>query len=165
MTDDKEFDNTIKQFHDYLSTILEVYTALIPLLRWELEAVQKDDIETLDESMKTQQALLLKTRNFDKKIKGFQTKLGISAEHLSETIQMLPEKNQLSFFEILSQFGQISTEVRFYQGKCRTLLQSKLYLIDKTLSKARVQKDHITYNKDAAGVQGSLFSKTMEVKI
>ena len=161
----KESDITIKKFHSYLYSILNVYQDLVPALKSELEAIQKDDIEILNESMKIQQALLLKTNHFDEKVRDFQLHLNISARNLSETIQALPEKHRLSFFEILSQFEQTSAEVKFYQEKCRILLQSKLYLIDKALSKAKIQTDHSTYNKDAEEIQGSLFTKTIEVKI
>lgn len=165
MSDNKGFDITLKQFNDYLSMTLKVYQELIPVLKSELEAIKNDDIFKLNECLKSQQALLLKTKNFNEKISGFQSALGISACNLSETIIKLPEINRLSFFEILSQFGQTSAEVKFYQEKCHVLLQSKLYLIDKALSKVRIQKDNTTYNKDAAEVQGSLFAKALEIKI
>ncbi len=165
MPENKQFESVLIQFHEYLLSILKVYQDLLPELKRELESVQKDDIAELNGCLKNQQALLLKAKNFDSKVTGFQSKLGISAHNLSEMISKLPEKNQLSFFEILSQFGQTSEEVRFYQEKCRIMLQSKLYLIDKALSRANVQKDPSTYNRDAGEVQGSLFSKSLEVKI
>ncbi len=165
MPENKQFEAVLIQFQEYLLSILGVYQDLLPELKRELESVQKDDIAELNGCLKNQQALLLKAKNFDSKVTGFQSKLGISALNLSEMISKLPEKHQLSFFEILSQFGQTSEEVRFYQEKCRIMLQSKLYLIDKALSRANVQKDPSTYNKDAGEVQGSLFSKSLEVKI
>lgn len=165
MPENQEYIITLKQFGDYLSMILKVYQELVLVLKYELAAVKEDDINTLNDCLKSQQALLLQTRNFEEKVNDFQSKLGIKANKLSETIQQLPETHRLSFFEILSQFEQTSTEVKFYQEKCRVLLQSKLYLIDKALSKAKIQKDNITYDKDASEVQGSLFSKSLEVKI
>ena len=165
MSENKEFDITLKQFDNYLSIIVKIYQDLVFVLKSELEAVKEDNIKVLNECLKSQQALLLQTRNFDEKIKDFQSRLGITARNLSETIQQLPENNRFPFFEILSQFEQTSAEVKFYQEKCRVLLQSRLYLIDKALSKAKIQKDNITYDKDASEVQGSLFSKSLEVKI
>jgi len=165
MSASKEYDKTLDQFQSYLSTILKVYQDLVPILRSELTSIQKDDIDTLNECLRSQQALMIQTRNFNAKILEYQTMLNIKAANLSELILNLPSEDQMPFFEILSQFGQTSEEVRFYQEKCRTLLQSKLYLIDKVLSKAHMPKDNVTYNKDAAEVQGSLFSKSLEVKI
>lgn len=165
MMENQEYNVTLKQFDDYLSMILKVYQELVFALKCELAAVSQDDISTLNDCLKSQQALMLQTKNFEEKISDFQSRLGIKANRLSETIQQLPEIHRLPFFEILSQFEQTSTEVKFYQEKCRALLQSKLYLIDKALSKAKIQKDNITYDKDASEVQGSLFSKSLEVKI
>lgn len=161
----KEYDTLLDQFHNYLTTILKAYQDLVPVLRSELTSIQQDDIDTLNDCLRSQQALMLQTKNFDTKVKEYQTELNITAVNLSELILKLPGNKQLPFFEILSQFGQTSEEVKFYQEKCRTLLQSKLYLIDKLMTKANIQKDNVTYNKDAAEVQGSLFSKSLEMKI
>jgi hypothetical protein len=165
MSASKDYDKTLNQFQSYLLTILKVYQDLVPILRSELTSIQKDDIETLNDCLRSQQALMLQTKNFDAKVVEYQTMLNIKAANLSELILKLPNEDQMPFFEILSQFGQTSDEVRFYQDKCKTLLQSKLYLIDKVLSKAHMPKDNVTYNKDAAEVQRSLFSKSLEVKI
>lgn len=164
MSENKEFDMVANQFHDYLSMILKIYQDLIPVLRSELEAIEKDNVDELNDCLKSQQALLLQTKDFETKTNKYQSKLGISAGTLSEMILKLPEGCRLPFYEVLGQFGQTSSEVKFYQEKCRSLLQSKLYLIDKVLSKMDVQKDNITYNKDASEVQGSLFAKSLEIK-
>jgi len=164
MSESKGFDETLNQFHDYLSTILKVYQDIIIILKQELDAVNRDDIGKLNGCLKDQQALCFRTKNFNLKIKDFQSKLGITARNLSETIQLLPENNRLPFFDILGQFELTSSEVRYYQEKCRTLLQSKLYMIDKALTRAHVPKGNIIYNEDAAEVQKSLFAKTLEIK-
>ena len=164
MAEDKRFEVILDQFQDYLSSVLKVYQDLVPVLKIELEAVSKDDINKLDDCLKSQQALLLQTKNFDSKVKEFQVKLNIAAANLSALILQLPEDRQMVFFEILHQFGQASEEVRFYQEKCRTLLQSKLYFIDKVLSESNAQKGS-TYTKEAAEIQGSLLTRSLEVKI
>ena len=165
MSENKDTNIILNQFHAYLSSILKVYQDLVPVLKSELTSIQKDDVDMLNDCLKSQQALLIQTRNFDNKVKEYQSQLNITAVNLSEMALSLPKDAQLQFFELLGQFGKTSEEVRFYQEKCRTLLQSKLYLIDKVLSKANIQKDNVTYNKDAAEVQKALFSKSLEIKI
>ncbi len=163
---DLEKQQTLKQFHNYLSSILKVYQDLIPVLKQELNAINSDDVDSLNECLKFQQALMLQTKNFEEKVAGFQNRLGIyTARNLSETIGMLPEASKLPFFEILGQFGQTGSEVKFYQEKCRSMLQSKLYLIDKALAKNNLHKNNITYTKEASEVQGTLLSKALEIKV
>lgn len=159
-----EYESTLKNLYDYLSSIAQVYRELIPVLRSELIAIQKDDIESLNESLRCQQALLLKTNHFEEKIRKFQSMLNIKAHNLSTAIPQFPQKNQFPFFEILSQFEQASEEVRYYQQKCRTLLQSKLYLIDKLLTKSHVKSGGNSYDKNASEIQKTLFNN-IEVKV
>lgn len=165
MTEKKEFDVTLDQFHDYLAGILKLYQNTVPILKTELEAIMQDQIETLDESLKSQQALLIQTRNFDQKVADYLSRLSIKAKNLTGMAQQLPREEGLRFFNLLGEFELTMTEVNYYRDKCRVLLQSKLYAIDKVLSKQELQKNNITYNKSAAEVHGTVFAKSFEQKI
>jgi len=165
MTDQKEFDLALDQFHDYLSGILKLYQDAVPVLKQELEAIMQDEIDVLNQSLKSQQALLLKTKDFDGQTAGFLSRLNIKAKKLTEMAQQLPEEQQLRFFDLLGEFELTMTEVKYYKEKCRVLLQSKLYNIDKTLAKQDLPKDNTTYDQNAAEVHGSLFPKSFEKKI
>ncbi len=165
MTDNKEFNSVLNEFHDYLSGILKLYKNAVPVLREELDAITKDAIETLDQSLKSQQALLLQTRNFEQHTADYLARLDIKANTLTEMATQLPQNQQLRFFDLLGEFELTMTEVSYYKEKCRILLQSKLYAIDKILSKQDLPKDNTTYNKNATEVQGTLIPKSFEKKI
>jgi glutaredoxin 2 len=165
MTDNKEFQIALDQFHEYLTGILRVYQRAVPVLKEELEAIMQDQMDVLDHSLKSQQALLLKTRNFDQQTADYLSRLNIKAKNLTEMAKQLPDDEQLRFFGLLGEFELTMTEVNYYKDKCRVLLQSKLYAIDKVLSKQDLPKDNTTYNHNAAEVQGTLFPKSFEKKI
>lgn len=165
MTDQKEFNLALDQFYDYLSGILKLYQSAVPVLKEELEAIVQDEIDVLNQSLKSQQALLLQTKNFDQQTASHLTKLNIKAKNLTEMAQQLPKEAQFRFFDLLGEFELTMTEVNYYKEKCRVLLQSKLYTIDKVLSKQDLPKDNTTYNQKAAEVHGSLFPKSFEKKI
>lgn len=165
MTEKKEFDITLDHFHEYLLGILKLYQNSVPVLKEELEAIMQDQIEILNESLKSQQALLLQTKNFDKQVADYLSKLNINARNLTEMAQQLPKEERLRFFSLLGEFEFTMAEVNFYKEKCRIILQSKLYAIDKFLSKQEIQKDNTTYNQSAGEVHGSLFAKSFETKI
>lgn len=165
MTDNKEFQIALDQFHEYLTGILRIYQSAVPVLKEELEAIMRDDTDVLDRSLKSQQALLLKTRNFDQQTANYLSKLNIKAKNLTEMAKQLPGDEQFRFFDLLGEFELTMTEVNYYKEKCRVLLQSKLYSIDKLLSKQDLPKDNTTYNQKAAEVHGSLFPKSFEKKI
>lgn len=165
MTEENEFKLTLDQFHEYLIGILKLYQNAVPILKEELEAIMQDEIEVLNSGLKSQQALLLQTKNFDLQIAAYLAKLNIKATSLTEMAQLLPKDDGLRFFSLLGEFELTMTEVNYYKEKCRLLLQSKLYAIDKVLSKQESQKDITTYDKKAAEVHGSLFPKSFETKI
>lgn len=163
-TDRTEFNIALDQFREYLTDIMELYREAIPLLREEFDHILKDEIKQLDENMKSQQALLLRTKSFDVKIAEYQSKLNISGSTLSQMALQFPEERQPGFFELIGQFQRTLEEVEFYKEKCRTLLQNKLYHIERTLAKAGVQ-DNTTYDQKAGEIRGSLISKAFEKKI
>jgi len=165
MTDNKEFNKALDQFHEYLSGILKLYQNAVPVLKEELEAIMRDEIDVLNQSLKSQQALLLQTKNFDQQTASFLSKLNIEAKNLTEMTQQLPKEERLRFFDLLGEFELTMTEVNYYKEKCRVLLQSKLYTIDKVLSKQDLPKDNTTYDQKAEGVHGTLFPKSFEKKI
>jgi hypothetical protein len=165
MTDNKDFHIALDQFHEYLSGILKLYQNAVPVLKEELEAILQDEIEVLNQSLKSQQALLLQTRNFDQQTAAYLSKLNIKANNLTEMVRQLPKDDQFRFFDLLGEFELTMTEVNYYKDKCRVLLQSKLYTIDKALSKQDLPKDNTTYNQNAAEVRGNLFPKSFEKKI
>jgi hypothetical protein len=165
MTDNKEFKTALDQFYEYLSGILKLYRNSVPVLKEELEAIAQDQIEVLDQSLKSQQALLLQTKSFDQQTASYLSRLNIKAENLSEMAQQLPEAERFRFFDLLGEFDLTMTEVNYYKEKCRVLLQSKLYTIDKALSGQDLKKDNTTYNQNAAEIHGTLIPKAFEKKI
>ena len=164
-TDGREFDIALDQFQEYLTGIVELYRESVPLLQDELKHILNDELQALDENMKSQQALLLRTKNFDVKLAEYQSALNISEDTLSEMTLQFPEERQTEFFELIGQFQRILEEVEFYKEKCRTLLQNKLYNIDKILARRERQKDNTTYDQNAAEIRSSLISKAFEKKI
>lgn len=157
--------NTLDSFYEYLREVFALYQHLVPMLQEEFDFILRDDFPALDENMKAQQALLLRTRPFDRNIAEYQSKLGIAGSTLSEMASGFPEGEGARFSKLLSQFRETMEEVDFYRDKCKSLLQSRLYHIEKILSRTEMQKDNTTYDQNAAGVRSSLISKAFETKI
>ena len=160
-----EYNKAIEKFYGYLSEILKLYQDALPILKQELESIEHDDIPTLNEMLKSQQTLLLQTKSFDKDIAKHFSILNISGENLTAVIQQLPTEEHLKFYALLGQFELTMKEVNFYKEKCRILLESKLYGIEKILSTQTTQKDNTTYNRDALEIQNESTSKTFKTKV
>ncbi|GAB1477117.1 hypothetical protein MASR2M70_19530 [Bacillota bacterium] len=152
MTDNLNADylKILDSFHEYLFGIVKLYEDILPVIKDELEAISREDIRSLDENLKIQQALLYRTKNFDNEVAGYTSRLNIDAENLSSLILRLPEDQQLRFYAILGRFAAAIQEVSFYKEKCRVLLQTKLYTIDKALAGSKGIVENKTYGPDAS---------------
>jgi hypothetical protein len=160
----KDAKDAIDRFYDYLQSVLDVYIGIVPVLRDEAGHISRDDIAALDETLKRQQAMLLKTKSFESRIAEHMDRLGIKAPSLSATIPQLPEEEQFRFYAFLGEFDQVMEQVGFYREKCRELLQSKLYVIDKRLAEAPGEWSSVTYDERAGEVSKPLRSKNFEKK-
>ncbi|MDR0569689.1 MAG: hypothetical protein LBG71_00505 [Clostridiales Family XIII bacterium] len=150
-------------FYDYLLGILKIYADLAPVLMDEVERIKNDDMPGLDESLRLQQAMLLKTRDFEAKVAGYQKELGISAANLSTAVVQLPEDERFRFYSLLGEFDQIMEQVRFYRDSCRELLQTKLYQMEKQAQDSGLAQG-ATYDEFAESVSGS-YAKVFETRI
>ncbi len=165
MKDSVNFDAIINEFYIYLGEVLKLYEDSIPTLKTKLAAIACDDIDTLNKCIRTQQVFILKTKSFDGKILDFQSKLGITARNLTDTIGCLPVENRLMFYDLLGQFDIVMKEFIYHNDKCQALLQSKLYMIDKQLKKLQVKPDNMFYKNNAREAQPSGYVKSFETKI
>jgi hypothetical protein len=153
------------EFYDYLQSVKQTYAEIIPVLREEIDRIARDDVAALDDTLKRQQALVLRTRNFDDKLAEYLGRMGISAATLTETVSEFPEDERFRFYDFLGEFDRVVEQVDFYRNKCREMLQGKLYDIDKRLAALPGGRESLTYDENAGGVTKSLYSKTFEKKI
>jgi hypothetical protein len=153
----------IDRFYEYLQSILAIYRDMIPVLMNEIEYIKNEDISGLDGALKLQQAMLLRTKNFDVRVMAYLKELGISADNLSATIQQLPEEERFRYYSFLGEFDQVMEQVGFYKEKCREVLQTKIYQMEKHAVNSGLS-DGLTYDEFAGGNKTS-YAKVFEKKI
>ena len=164
ITPNPDFNRILDNFYDYLCGILKLYEDMLPILKEELKAISLDDTLSLDKSLITQQTLLYQTKHFDREIAGYTSKLDLEESNLSSLILQMPEEQQLRFYALLGRFAAIVEEVSFYKDKCRVLLQSRLYSIDKALMEQTGRVENITYDRNASEVH-TTFRKSFHTTI
>jgi len=155
----------VNGFYNYMCEVLALYKDMIPLLKAEFEAVDKDDTAALDASMNKQQAILLKTRLFDEKMAAYTKDIEVPASNLTDLVSNLPAEDSQRFAELQKEFRITIEEVLFYRNKCKDLLTAKLHHINTVLDKTGGPKENMTYNSQATEVQTSLFPKSFQKSI
>lgn len=165
MTNKQTFNADLDNFYNFLLAMLENYKRLVPLLQQELNCIIRNDVILLGENLKSQQVLLIQTKDFDKQVSDHSRSLDIYANNLTEMTLQLPKEDQFRFFKLLDNFDKIFEEMNFYKEKCSVLLQSKLHVINKTLAKKQDQKENTTYDKNATEIQGFALPKSFEKKV
>jgi hypothetical protein len=156
--------NALDQFYEFLTGTKDIYSDMLPVLKDEIQCIHNDNIAGLDEALKIQQALILKTRSFDERVKVFLEKLGLSTNTLTETIRLFPKEEQFRFYSFLGEFDGIVEQIAFYRDKCRELLQTKLYRIESQIERSGLTQA-MSYNVHAGEVNSSPYMKVFEKMI
>ena len=159
------FKTTLDEFYIYLCDALNTYEEAVPVLKEELEAITTDDIYLLNENLKKQQAIFLKTKLFDQCVKEYHEKLGVKASNLSELLKELDGVEAPRFADLIRKFEKSIELITFYSNKCRTLLQTKLFNIERILELHSNTVQTTTYTKDAKEIQDSSEPKSFQTRI
>ncbi len=146
--------------YDYMSEILALYRDIIPMLKSELTAIAADDTVALDTSMKAQQAIILQTKYFSEKMAEFSKDIEVPNTNLRVLAEGLPGDEGNRFKNLHDEYETVLQEVLFYRNKCKELLSSKLYGIERRLDAMGGPTETTTYNNMAGEVQTSLFPKS-----
>ena len=147
----------------YMTEILGLYEEIIPMLKSELAAISADDTAALNESMRAQQAVILQTKHFSEKIAEFSADIEVPNTNLRVLASGLPESEGDRFRVLYDDYQTVLQEVLFYRNKCKELLSSKLYGIERRLDAMGGPVENTTYNSMAGEVQSSLFPKSFHV--
>jgi len=161
----KDFKQILDCFYEYLFRVTKLHQEEVHKLKDELTLIQEDNIEGLNNNLNLQQTFLYQIKSFDKEVAGYMNQLNLSGRNLSEVILQLPQEEHMRFYELLSQFEETMKEVQFYKEKCQSMLQTKLYVVNKKISGYELPKDKATYGKDGKEAENSAFPKTFEKTI
>lgn len=164
MTYSQKHYTALNGLYDYMSEILGLYKSVIPMLKKELDAILKDDTIALDASMNAQQAVILKTRNFDEKMAEFSKNIEVPSGSLRELASHLPADEGERFTQLYLNYQTTLEEVLFYRNKCKEMLTTKLHSIETKLNAVGSPTENTTYNNLAGEVQTSLFPKSFQTK-
>ncbi len=139
------------EFYSYIHSFLELYAQLSEHLRRKLSIITDGDISALEEIMKQEQAYILKTRSFDRKLQFHKEKVGVKGETLTQMIENLPIGEQQRFRELHTELTAVLALVRSLSESCQSALTTQIHLIEKHLEAAGEATGSAGYNKSGEG--------------
>ena len=148
MLETEEYKKILDSFYNYLFGVVKLHRDAIPKLKDELMLIQSNSVDELNENLNHQQIFLYQIKSFDQDVAAYMEKLGVTGENITEVIKQLPESEQPRFTELLTHFKETAKEIEFYKDKCQTLLQTKLYTVNKKMAQFKAKQDKITYGED-----------------
>ncbi len=161
----KQHYKALDDLYDYMSGILDLYRDAIPMLKSELDAIVDEDTEKLNQSMNAQQAIILKTRDFDERMAEFSKLIEVPNGSLQDLSANLPGDEGKRFSKLHDEFKVTIEEVLFYRNKCREMLTTRMHNLERILDGTGNPQESTTYNSTASEVQTSLFPKSFQTKI
>lgn len=121
------------KFHGYLVDLEENFVKLAELLHQKLAALEKFDLDGLDDIIKEEQVFVLLSKSFDTNVAAYRDKLGLKGEKLSDIIQELPSGEQGRFRSTFARLKAALDEVKALNLKCQGLIEERLYSLDKAI--------------------------------
>jgi len=112
------------------------YMELSDLLVKKAQALEEEDLYTLDEILNQEQVHVLKTRGFDQNLATFRSKTGYKGETLSELIAEMPEDEHRRFGELRDKLSRSLGYAKQVNDKCQRLAQVKVHGINRIRSEA-----------------------------
>ena len=161
----KQHYKALDDLYDYMSGILELYRDAIPMLKNELDAIVGEDTEKLNLAMNAQQAIILKTRDFDEHMASFSKLIEVPNGSLQELAANLPGDEGRRFAKLHDDLKVTVEEMLFYRNKCREMLTARMHRLERILEQAGNPQESTTYDSTASEVQTSLFPKSFQTKI
>ena len=140
------------KFYAYLDEFFQGYAKLSELLTRKLAAISKFDVATLDSIIKEEQVFVLLSRGFDSNVQNYREKLSLKGSSLSEVISEMPIEQQGRFQSLLSALKAQLDEVKFLNEKCQTLIEERIYTIERSINRLDKSKT-TTYTKPGAAAK------------
>ena len=140
------------KFYAYLDEFLQNYTKLSGLLTRKLSAIAKFDVATLDGIIKEEQVFVLLSRGFDSNVQNYREKLSLKGASLSEVISEMPLSQQGRFRSMLTALKSRLDEVKFLNEKCQTLIEERIYSVERSINQLDKSKN-ATYSKPGAAAK------------
>lgn len=164
MHDALAYNSIVESLYRKLSDLLKLHQSVIPVLKDELNSIISEDIATLDECLRSLQALTLQIKVLEKEAEEILQSNGISTGNLSDLIRQLPGKDQTRFLSLKAQFAASLREISFYRDKCGTMLKTRLFRLEKKHWGA-VSSEEADYSRQATGGEAPSPSKVFEVTV
>ncbi|MBC3805013.1 hypothetical protein GH808_11280 [Acetobacterium fimetarium] len=165
MSENKNDKQIVEDFYNYIFGVIKLHRELTPKLKDELMLIQSNSLDELNQNLNYQQTFIYQIKNFDEKVADYMKKLNLSGNNLSEVIKQLPQDEQERFDGLLQQFRETSREMQFYKEKCKTLLETKLYVVNKNIAQFDLKSDKITYQEDGTETKKTEIIRTFEKSI
>lgn len=121
------------KFYAYLCELAENYGKLSEVLTRKLAALQKFDIEQLDEILKEEQVYALIARGFDTNINNYRKNLSLQGEKLSDIIEELPEEEKSRFGLTFQELKAALDRAGALNQRCQELIEERLHYLDKAI--------------------------------
>lgn len=125
----------LEKFYCYLHELDQSYTYLANLLRQKLIAVERFDINKLEEIMKEEQVYVLLSRGFESNIQSYRDKLSLAGSTLGTMITEMSELERNRFEQLHQRLKSTLDEVKGLNDKCQSVIEERLYSLDKSIKK------------------------------
>lgn len=102
----------MERFQQIITDLIALFDEYLPLEQEKLRAVQEDDVATVEDCMRKEQAIVLKLRGLEQKREEAQQEQGWEGMTFRQIIEQVPQQKRQEFQQL---FDQLETSVSVFQ--------------------------------------------------
>lgn len=137
-----EIRNTLKEYIDF-------YSDFLAFEQNKLEAVEQNQLNTLDELVKQEEAFVLQSRGMEKNRMESQVANGLANEKLRDLIELTPADMQEDLRSDFTKLNDIVSLIQHTNERCNIAIKARLKAIDKAMEKIKNEESQKTYDNSA----------------
>ncbi|WMI81006.1 flagellar export chaperone FlgN [Anaerotignum sp. MB30-C6] len=142
---------TILDFNTIVLSLIELLRNLTIIEQDKLKAVTSNDLDALNNCIKSEQVEVLKLKGLDKKREQIQAALGFENLTFKEMIPLLPTEQKEESQKLYTTLQQTTNEFTAINNSVKTAIDVNLHTINAAISKLNINPD----NEGKQGPSGS----------
>ncbi len=131
---------SIDDFIQFVKELIHFFAELTVVEKTKLQAAIGNDITTIEDCMKKEQADILKFRGLEKRRQTILSSLGLENKTFSEILERVDSQHKDELSEVYNELNETVKQYRNAFDSAKNVIEVNLYNIDKTLTQLKNKK-------------------------
>lgn len=152
-----------QELYEMMKQHLAFYKEFLGLEKAKMEDISKNNVASLDNYVKKEEAYLLKARGFETKRNKFLNEIGLENTTMKEVIKTAPDEKKELLEDAYNELSNILLDLKEVNKRCNFMIQIRLQRIEASLNALKSNEKQNIYTQSAKGT--SMNSELISSKV